>query len=94
MKNVSKRIKHSLCNLGPVCTISVFIRKLYGDVPFWPTVETETFSYPASNENGLIRKYYTVYTTPFSYAKIFILFSNENGIGSKFWLHNKLHRIF
>ena len=30
---------------------------LYRNVPFWPTVYTVPFSYPASNENCCITKY-------------------------------------
>ena len=58
----------------------VFIRKRYRNVPFCPTVYTEPFSCPASNEDCHIRKYLNVYTMPFSYDNISIPFSYENGI--------------
>ena len=59
---------------------TVFIRRRYGNVPFWPTVYTVPFSYPASNEDCFIRKYLSVYTMPFSYDNISVPFSYENGI--------------
>ena len=45
---------------------TIFIRIRYGNVPFWPTVYTVPFSYPASNEDYCIREYLSVYTMPFS----------------------------
>ena len=59
---------------------TVFIRRRYRNVPFWPTVYTVPFSYPASNEDCCIRKYLNFYTMPFSYDTISIPFSYENGI--------------
>ena len=59
---------------------TIFIRRRYGNVPFRPTVYTVPFSYPASNEGYCIRKYMSVYTTPFSWDNISVPFSYENGI--------------
>ena len=58
---------------------TVFIKRRYRNVPFWPTVYTVPFSYPVSNEDCCIRKYLNVYTMPFSYENISIQFSYENG---------------
>ena len=56
----------SICRLRPRLHYTVFIRRRYGNVPFWPTVYTVPFSYPASNEECCIRKYLSVYTMPSS----------------------------
>ena len=47
-------------------TLYFFVRERYGNVPFWPSVYTETFSHQASYANDFIRKHYNVYTVPFS----------------------------
>ena len=51
--------------LRPRLHYTVFIRRRYGNAPFWPTVYTVQFSYPASNEDCCIRKYLSVYTAVF-----------------------------
>ena len=52
----------------------------YGNASFWPTVYTEPFSYPASNECSCIGNYFSVYAMPFSYGNISIPFSYDNDI--------------
>ena len=51
--------------LRPRLHYTVFIRRRYGNVPFWPTVYTVPFFYPASNEDYCIREYLSVYSMPF-----------------------------
>ena len=46
------------------CTFTT--KRRYGNVPFWPTVYTVLFSYPASIEDYCIAKCLSVYTMPFS----------------------------
>ena len=72
--------KLKILSFRPRLHYTVFIRRRYGNVPFWPTVYTVPFSYPASNEDCCIRKYLSVYTIPFSEENISVPFSYEKGI--------------
>ena len=60
-------------------TLYRFRTKWRGNVPYWSTVYTEQFSYPASNKDYCVTKYYNVYAMPFSYENISIPFSFEDG---------------
>ena len=50
-------LKSVFRELRPRLYYTVFIRRRYKNVPFWPTVYTVRFSYPASNEDCCIAKY-------------------------------------
>jgi len=56
------------------------MRKRRGNVLFWPTVYTEPFFYPATDEDYCIRKCYRIYTMSFSYENVSIPFSHENDV--------------
>ena len=57
-----------------------FMRKRRGNVLFWPTVYTEPFFYPATDEDYCIRKCYRIYTMSFSYENVSIPFLYENDV--------------